>query len=86
MLNVDLNYTERRLLFERDDGGFLRNSKNLFNLFILHDPLINKIILKMQEYIIRDTVPESVHQCKLQNYEDLVNYGDLLTATISKTG
>ena len=61
MMNVDLNYTERRLLFERDDGGFLRNSKNLFNLFILHDPLINKIILKMQEYIIRDTVPESVH-------------------------
>ena len=61
MMNVDLNYTERRLLFERDDGSFLRNSKNLFNLFILHDPLINKIILKMQEYIIRDTVPESVH-------------------------
>ena len=60
MMNVDLNYTERRLLFERDDGCFLRNSKNLFNLFILHDPLINKIILKMQEYIIRDTVPESV--------------------------
>ena len=44
---------------EREDGSFARNAKNLFNLVILHDPLINKIILKMQEKIVRDTDPDN---------------------------
>lgn len=48
-MSIDLNYTGKKLLSKRDDGSFARNAKNLFNLFILHDPLINKIILKMQE-------------------------------------
>ena len=34
---------------EKEDGQFLRNAKCLFNLFILHDPLIHKIILTMQD-------------------------------------
>ena len=49
LMSIDLNFTDKRLLSDREDGSFGRNSKSLFNLFVLHDPLIHKIILKMQE-------------------------------------
>ena len=29
----------------------------MFNLFILHDPLINKIILTMQDQVVEETKP-----------------------------
>jgi hypothetical protein len=84
-MNVDLNYTERKLNSKREDGSFARNAKNLFNLFILHDPLIHKIILKMQEHVVEDTDP---HKNKM-TFENTVNwndYGDILSENMSETG
>ena len=82
-MSVDLNYLDKRLLTEREDGSFARNAKNLFNLVILHDPLINKIILKMQENIIRDTDPEASKYGQLASWYD---YGDLLSETMIENG
>lgn len=55
---------------EKEDQGFSRNAKNLFNLIILHDPLINKIILTMQENIIADTDPQNTESSQLQAFYD----------------
>ena len=84
LMAADLNYTERRLMTEKEDGSFVRNAKSLFNLFILHDPLINKIILTMQECIIRDTDPQSTKPGQLAScwYEQ----ADLLAETIRDGG
>jgi len=75
-MSVDLNYTDRRLVTERDDGSFVRNAKSLFNLIILHDPVINKIILKMQDKIIQNIDPQSVRTVTLpkswQDYHSLL--------------
>ena len=83
MNSIDMHYTDRRLLSEREDGSFGRNAKNMFNLFILHDPLINKIILKMQENIIRDTNPD---ENKFGNLASWYDYGDLLQETMTENG
>ena len=88
LMSVDLNYTGKKLQSKREDGSFARNAKNLFNLFILHDPLINKIILKMQEHIIYDTNPENNKDAKMgldgsTNWND---YGDIQSETMSETG
>ena len=79
LMAADLNYTDKRLLSDREDGCFARNAKNLFNLFVLHDPLINKIILKMQEHIVRDTDPDENNCDSLPWCE----YGDLLSETMA---
>ena len=39
---------------EHEDGDFYRNARNLFNVFILHDPLVNKLILTMLGRVIED--------------------------------
>lgn len=83
LMSVDLNHTDMRLQTDREDGSFTRNAKNLFNLVILHDPLINKIILKMQENIIRDTDPEGSKYGQLASWYD---YGDLLSETMIENG
>ena len=59
LVSADLNYTDKRLFTDREDGSFVRNAKGLFNLMILHDPIVNKIILKMQENVVRDTDPST---------------------------
>ena len=82
-MSFDLNYTAKKHYSKREDGSFARNAKNLFNLFILHDPLIHKIILKMQEHIVQDTNP---HQNKISfdNSANWSHYGDF--ETMSETG
>ena len=57
LASIELTFCEKRLYSEREDGSFSRNAKNLFTLIILHDPLIHKIILKMQQQVIQDTDP-----------------------------
>ena len=43
---------------EKDDGKFYRMSKNLFLLFVLHDPLMHKLIVSMQDQVIEDLEAE----------------------------
>ena len=50
-------YLNQPLHGDKEDGQFQRNAKSLFNLFILHDPLIHKIILTMQDKVVEETKP-----------------------------
>lgn len=50
---------------------------------ILHDPIVHKIILKMQENVVRDTDPQTSKPCQLAEcWHDTTDLADLLAETV----
>lgn len=43
---------------EKDDCGFYRNSKSIFILFVLHDPLVYKMISEVHDSVVEDLIKQ----------------------------
>lgn len=44
---------------DKDDCGFYRNSKAIFTLFLLHDPIVYKVISEVQDHVVDELIKQS---------------------------